>query len=490
MEKKEVKPPELLPRKEELTEWFNAVLIQAGIIDYSYPLKGCGVWLSYGWRLRNQVIEIMRRFLTETGHEETYFPFLIPEDIFGKEAEFIKGFENEVYWVTHGGKKELDVKLAIRPTSETPMYYMFSKWIKSISDLPLKVWQVVSVFRYETKATRPLIRVREITTFKEAHTAHATEEEAERQVKEAVEIYKRFFDELCIPYIISRRPDYDKFPGAVYTLAFDTIFPDGRTLQIGTVHNLGENFARAFNIQYTDKDGKRRYVHQTCYGISERVIASIIAIHGDNHGLVLPPEIAPIQVVVIPIPMKGENVEEYAKEVFEKLKKHFRATIDLRDKRPGEKFYEWEIKGVPVRVEVGPTELRNKNVTIVRRDNFEHKVVALENVVEEIKAEFEEITKSMRKKAWDFFNKKICKVERFIGLEREDAINALLDEEGNFKGGIAKIPVCGNEKCELKIRKYVNVLGTPLTDSEPRQKEKCCMCNKPAEKYILISKAY
>jgi prolyl-tRNA synthetase len=487
---KEVKPPRLLPKKEELTDWFNSLLLQAQIIDYSYPLKGCGVWLSYGWKLRNQVIEIMRNLLAETGHEETYFPFLIPEDVFGKEAEFIKGFEDEVYWVTHGGKKELDVKLAIRPTSETPMYYMFSKWVKSASDLPLKVWQVVSVFRYETKATRPLIRVREITTFKEAHTAHATAEEAEAQIKEAVEIYKRFFDELCIPYVITRRPDYDKFPGAVYTLAFDTIFPDGRTLQIGTVHYLGENFARAFEIQYTDKEGKKRYVHQTCYGISERVIASVIAIHGDDHGLILPPKIAPIQVVVIPIHAKGVDVDGYAKNVFEELKKHFRTVIDLRDKRPGEKFYDWEIKGVPIRVEVGPTEVRNKTVTIVRRDNFQRKAIALEKIVEEISATFEEITENIKRKAWDAFNKKIIKVGKFIDLEGEDVVSALLDEEGNFTGGIVEIPVCGNEECELKIRKYVNVLGTPLTSSEPSSREACCVCGRPAKKYILLSRTY
>jgi len=484
---KEVRPPRLLPKKEEFTAWYNSLLLQAKIIDYSYPLKGCGVWLSYGWKLRNQVIEIMRRLLTETGHEETYFPFLIPEDIFGKEAEFIKGFENEVYWVTHGGRDALDVKLAIRPTSETPMYYMFSRWIKSSSDLPLKVWQVVSVFRYETKATRPLIRVREITTFKEAHTAHATAEEAEEQVREAIEIYRKFFDELCIPYVITRRPDYDKFPGAVYSLAFDTIFPDGRTLQIGTIHNLGENFAKAFEIQYTDKEGKKRYVHQTCYGISERVIASIIAIHGDDFGLVLPPIIAPIQVVIIPIPLKGIDVNEYAKKLFEKLKEHFRVAIDLRDKRPSEKFYEWEIKGVPIRLEVGPKEIENKAVTIVRRDNFERKVVTLEKIVEEIKLTLEEITINIKRRAWDSFNKRIHSVERFIDLEREDAISALLNEEGGFTGGIVRVPTCGSEECELKINKYVNVLGYPLIEQEPKG---TCICGKPARKYILISRAY
>ncbi|MHA1300796.1 MAG: aminoacyl--tRNA ligase-related protein, partial [Candidatus Helarchaeota archaeon] len=274
--------------KKNFSEWFNEIISETEILDYRYPLKGCGVWRPYGFKIRKNVLRIIRDLLDETGHDETLFPLLIPDYIFAKEAIHVKGFEEEVYWVTHGGLKELDVKLALRPTSETAIYPMFALWIRSHADFPVKVYQAVSTFRYETKATRPLIRVREITTFKEAHTAHATWEDAEKQVEEGKMVYSKFFQKLGIPYIINKRPEWDKFPGAVYTLAFDTLTMDRKSLQIGTVHNLGQTFAKTFNIEYETEDGGRDYAYQTCYGISERTIAALIAVHGDDRGLKLP----------------------------------------------------------------------------------------------------------------------------------------------------------------------------------------------------------
>ena len=487
--KKLIKRPERLPPKVNVQDWVEKVLDLAGIADYSYPLKGCGVWLPYGWKLRMLIIDLIRKMLEETGHQETYFPMLIPEDIFMKEAEFIKGFENEVYWVTHGGKKELKVKLAIRPTSETPMYHMFSKWVRSHADLPIKYWQVVNMFRYETKSTRPLFRLREVTTFKEAHTVHRTLEEAEKQVKEAIEIYSKFFDLLGIPYIVSRRPEYDKFPGALETYAFDTILPDGKTLQIGTVHNLGQNFAKAFGIEYTDANGERKYAYQTCYGISERVIGSIIVIHGDDHGLILPPVVAPIQVVVIPITFKEKpGVEEYAQEIYETLKKEFRVTIDLGDKRPGEKFYIWEIKGVPLRVEIGPNEKEKQTVTLVRRDNFKRITVSKVDLNKEVKNILDLISRELRERAWEKFRARLKRVEKFIDFNGgEDALTALLDEDGTFKGGIAEIPVCDNPECELKIRRYVDILGCPLEGGKVHGK---CICGREGTRILRIASQY
>ena len=253
----------------------------------------------------------------------------------------------------------MDVKLALRPTSETSIYYMMKLWVKVHTDLPIKLYQIVNTFRYETKHTRPLIRLREIMTFKEAHTAHATKEEAEEQVKEAIEIYKKFFDTLGIPYLVSKRPDWDKFPGAEYTMAFDTIFPDGRTMQIGTVHNLGQNFAKTFEIIFETPTGDKDYAYQTCYGISDRIIASIIAIHGDEKGLILPPIVAPIQVVIVPLIFKGkeEMVMNKAKEIYNLLKDKFRVHLDDRDIRPGRKFNDWELKWVPLRIEIGPKDI-------------------------------------------------------------------------------------------------------------------------------------
>jgi len=274
--------------------------LMAEIMDVRYPVKGLYVWFPFGFDVRKRTYAIIRELL-DKDHKEALFPLLIPENEFMKEAEHIKGFENEVYWVTHGGKNELEVKLALRPTSETAIYPMYKVWVRSHADLPILIYQIVNTFRYETKHTRPLIRLREITSFKEAHTVHATWDEAAKQVEEATRIYQEFYRRLAIPTIVSKRPEWDKFPGADYTMAVDTLMPDNKTLQIGTAHHLGSNFAKTFDIKYEDINGEQVLAQQTCYGISERSIAALISIHGDDKGLVFPPEVAPTQVVVIPI---------------------------------------------------------------------------------------------------------------------------------------------------------------------------------------------
>jgi prolyl-tRNA synthetase len=290
----------VLPRKDDFSQWYNEILWRAEIMDVRYPVKGLYVWYPHGFAIRKRAYGILRD-LMDRDHAETMFPLLIPKTEFMKEAEHIKGFEDEVYWVTHGGKNELDVPLVLRPTSETAIYPMYSLWIRSHTDLPLKLYQIVNTFRYETKHTRPLIRLREITSFKEAHTVHATREEAAAQIEVALGLYREFYDRLRVPVIVSRRPGWDKFPGADYTIAVDTIMPDGKTLQIGTVHMLGDHFSRTYAITYEDANGERQYAYQTCYGISERSIAATISVHGDDKGLVLPPEVAPIEVVIVPI---------------------------------------------------------------------------------------------------------------------------------------------------------------------------------------------
>ncbi|MHA1410827.1 MAG: aminoacyl--tRNA ligase-related protein, partial [Candidatus Odinarchaeia archaeon] len=240
--KSQIDKPQQIPSKQDFSEWYLKILKMASILDTTYPVKGFQVWTPYGWKLRNKVFKILKDLLEESEHQECYFPLLIPETIFNKEKELASGFEEEVYWVGTGGIHPLGVKLALRPTSEVPIYYTVSRWIRSYTDLPFKLYQIVNTFRYETKATKPLIRVREISSFKEAHTFHATREDALKQIDEAVKIYKDFFDSLGIPYLISKRPEYDKFPGSEFSYAFDTIFPDGRTLQIGTVHFHGTGF--------------------------------------------------------------------------------------------------------------------------------------------------------------------------------------------------------------------------------------------------------
>ena len=285
-------------------KWFRHVLVDAEIMDYRYPIKGMAVWLPYGFKIRRNALQVIRDLLDENGHQETLFPLLIPETSLAKESEHMKNFEGEVFWVTRGGLTTLEVKYALRPTSETAIAPMLKLWIRSHADLPTKLYQIVNVFRYETKATRPLIRMREVDNFKEAHTAHATEREAEAQVREGIEIYKKFFDTLGVPYKISKRPEWDKFAGAMYTIAFDYVAPDGRVIQVGTVHNLGQNFSKAFDVSYETEKGTRQHVWQPCYGLPARPVVAMLAAHGDDNGAVLPPDAAPTQVVIIPIPYK------------------------------------------------------------------------------------------------------------------------------------------------------------------------------------------
>ncbi len=458
-------------------EWFSRVIREAEIMDPRYPVKGLCVWLPYGMKLRNLVISIIRRLLEERGHHEVLFPLLIPEDAFNREAEHIRGFENEVYWVTRGGGEELDVKLVLRPTSETSMYPMFALWVRSHADLPIKVFQVVSVFRHETKMTKPMIRVREVTTFKEAHTAHSTREEAEAQVREAVEIYRKFFDELGIPYVITKRPEWDTFAGAEYSIAFDTLLPDGKTLQIGTVHNLGQNFSKVFGIEFQKPDGGHDHVYQTCYGISERVIAAAIVVHGDELGPCLPPKVAPIQVVIVPIVFKDEREPtELSHALLQELERGgIRAHLDLRNLRPGNKFYYWERRGVPIRIEVGPKEARWRKVTAVRRDTRKRIEIPIEELLDKIKTLLVEMEVEMKKRAWDKLNERVRKVGK-------------LDDFEKITGGIAKMSLCGGGCArEAEERTGFKILGEEL-DSKPSGR--CAVCGRAAERTVLMARSY
>ncbi|MCS7386184.1 MAG: proline--tRNA ligase [archaeon GB-1867-005] len=467
------------------SEWYREVLDGAELYDYRYPLKGCGVWRPYGFKLRRNVLKILRSLLDSTGHEEILLPLLIPETLLAKEAAHVRGFEGQVYWVTRGGFDELDVKLALRPTSETALAPMLKLWVKAHTDLPLKIYQVVSVFRYETKATRPLIRVREITTFKEAHTAHASLEDAERQVKEAVEIYSKFFDQLGVPYAISVRPEWDKFAGAIYTIAFDTIMPDGRVMQIGTVHNLGQNFSKAFEIEFLKPDGTHDYVWQTCYGISERVIAALISVHGDDRGLILPPNVAPIQIVIIPIPYKGveEVVDKMCRKVYSMLSKAgFRVKYDDREGiTPGSKFYDWELRGVPLRVEIGPKDVEEETITISRRDTLERTKCKVDDAVRILNQLMKDIQDKLKKRAWNWFKSKIS---RASSLEE---VKAMLGD----RKGIIEITWCGKEECGLKAGEEADarVLGEAIDLSE-KVSGKCVVCGEKATKILRLAKAY
>ena len=469
--------------QKEFSAWFNQMLRDADIMDTRYPVKGLYVWLPYGLKLRNSVFDIIKRTLNDSGHQEVLFPLLIPEDIFKKEAEHIRGFEGEVYWVTHGGRDKLDMRLALRPTSETSIYPMFALWIRSHADLPIKVYQIVNIFRYETKMTKPMMRLREVTTFKEAHTAHKSSEEAERQVKKAVEIYKHFFDELGVPYVVTKRPPWDTFAGAKYSLAFDTLTPDMKTLQIGTIHNLGQNFAKVYDLEFETPDGKHDFVYQTCYGISERIIAAVMMVHGDDDGLCVPPSVAPIQVVVMPIPFKKEEipVQQIAESVVNELNSiGVRAHLDVRDIRPGKKFYDWERHGVPLRLEIGPEDVKKEQVVAVRRDTGDKQTIPRKAIRVKVRQLLDEINEDMRNRAWKLFN----------GIIHDASDVKSIKQIIEKKGGIVRAPWCEHEACgrTLKEQTGLEVLGQELDGKQASGI--CPICSKRAKSHVLIAKTY
>jgi prolyl-tRNA synthetase len=467
-----------LPAKEDFSEWYHELLMMAEVVDNRYPVKGMCVWFPFGYAIKKNVYAIIRELL-DPDHQETQFPLLIPENEFMKEAQHIKGFEEEVYWVTSGGISPLDVKLALRPTSETAIYPMFKLWIRSHADLPMRIYQIVNTFRYETKHTRPLIRLREITSFKEAHTVHATWEDAAAQVEVAIARYSKFYRRLALPFLVSRRPSWDKFPGADYTTAIDVIMPDGKTLQVGTAHHLGSTFAKTYEITYEAENGEQMLVSQTCYGISERCIAALISVHGDANGLALPWEVAPTQVVIVPILLGDkEKVLAVSRQLQDELSSgRMRVQLDTSDDRPGAKFYKWEMKGVPIRLEVGPRDIEKGVVTLVRRDKVK-KTVPMEGLVQAINNEAEELQAALFAKA---MNHHESNVKEVAGTE---------DAKVQTQSGVALVPWCGSVECghELEDRVEANMLGEPQYVTFPEAA--CAVCGKMSAGRAYMARQY
>jgi len=467
-----------LPKKEDFSEWYHELLKTAEIVDNRYPVKGMAVWFPFGFAIRKNTYAIIRELL-DVDHYETQFPLLIPEDEFMKEAQHIKGFEDEVYWVTNGGTSPLDVKLALRPTSETAIYPMFKLWIRSHADLPLKVYQIVNTFRYETKHTRPLIRLREITSFKEAHTAHGTWEEAAEQVEVAVQRYSEFYKRLALPFLISKRPSWDKFPGADYTKALDVIMPDGRTLQVGTAHHLGSTFAKTYGITYEDPNGEQKLVNQSCYGISERCIAALVSVHGDGKGLVLPWAVAPIQVVIIPILLGDkEKVVETARQIRQRISDaKIRVELDTSDDRPGAKYYKWEMKGVPLRLEIGPKDIQKGVVTMARRDGVK-KQITMDNILPALAMEAEELQEAIYSKA------------KTLAASKIKEVSTVDEAKIQANEGVALVPWCGSVECghQLEDQVAANMLGEPQYQDFPPTK--CAICGKESNGRTYMARQY
>ena len=468
----------------DFSGWFDKVLIGAQIADDRYPVKGFTVYMGWGYSIAKRIYRMLEDRLEEADHQPMQFPVVIPEDAFQKEADHIEGFGAEVFWITHAGDNVLDRRLLLRPTSETAIYPMFNVWIRSHADLPIRMHQTCNVYRYETKATRPLFRGREFL-WNEAHTAHADYDDAEEQVRKGAEIYSSVYEDLGLSYIILRRPDFDKFAGAVYSIAFDSWNPDGKVNQIGTVHQLGDNFAEAFELTYEDEDGKQRHANTTCYGMGMgRVVAATIAHHGDDNGLVLPPVVAPKQVVIVPIPYRGreDEVAAYAKDIETKLAESgVRVKLDDDDRlRPGEKYYKWEMFGVPVRVEVGPKEVDTRSVTLVRRDTKERSEARIEDIVEAVYNLFEGIYENLKARSWERLEKELIDA---------DTLEELRTHIENRK--IVRVNWCGDPHCAFEIKEQVagEVRGT-LWDEKEVPAGPCIVCGDRGKEVAYVARSY
>ncbi len=474
---------ELIP-KESFSEWYDNVLLEAKIADDRYPVKGFTVYTGWGFSVAKRIIAMLEEGLEENGNEPMQFPVVIPEDSFQKEEDHIEGFAGEVFWITHAGENVLDRRLILRPTSETAIYPMFRLWIRSHQDLPLKMHQTCNVYRYETKATRPLYRGREFL-WNEGHTAHVDYSDAEAEVRKAADIYRSVYDRLGLSYITLKRPDFDKFAGADYSIAFDTWNPDGKVNQIGTVHQLGHNFAKAFELTYEDEDGEQAYATTTCYGMGfGRTLAAVIAHHGDDHGLVLPPSVAPKQIVVIPILFKGkeEQANSYARELYERLTEAgVRAVLDDDSRfNPGDKYYRWEMYGVPLRLEVGPREARDRKATLVRRDTFEKTVVDEADLINRVHELFDTIFRNLR-------DRDLAKLESLI-VDAYDMDQLMVYMEARM---IVRVNWCGDPDCAFNIKDTVSgeVRGTRW-DTEEEPTGGCIMCGDPAKYVAYVSRTY
>jgi prolyl-tRNA synthetase len=433
-------------------DWYLAVLEAANLTDKRYPVKGMNVWTPYGFLARRNLDAVMVGAIERTGSKPVEFPALIPQTEFQKEKEHIKGFDEQVYWVTRGGATELEVPLVLRPTSETAMYPVFALWIRSHRDLPLNVYQIVNTFRYETKTTRPFLRVREIHFFEE-HTCQVDEAAATARVQSNLSAFSEMARSLALPYVPIRRPDWDKFPGAFYSIALDIPVGEARTLQIGSIHHYRENFAKPYGIGYEAPDGSRRLVHQTTFGLSERLLGAVVAVHGDAKGVIFPPSIAPYQVVLIPILGKGgPGPVEAAERLAGELRAGgLRVHVDATEDRPGAKYYRWELLGVPLRLEIGGREASSGTATAVDRYGTK-KLLGPGQLVEAVSQALREFETMMYNRALAAFQASFTVAPSLDALRGSKSVRL--------------IGWCGSEACGHQVEAAIDgaLLGTPEGD--------------------------
>ena len=470
---------EITAMEDDFAQWYTDVVKKAELIDYT-SVKGCMAIKPAGYAIWENIQKELDARFKKTGVENCYMPMFIPESLLQMEKDHVEGFAPEVAWVTHGGLEPLQEKLCVRPTSETLFCDYYSKNIKSHRDLPQLLNQWCSVVRWE-KTTRPFLRSREFL-WQEGHTAHATASEAQERTEQMLNLYADFLEDfLAIPVVRGIKTDKEKFAGAKDTYTIEALMHDGKALQSGTSHNFGDGFAKAFNIQYSDKENKLQYVHQTSWGMTTRLVGAIIMVHGDNSGLKLPPRLAPTQLMIIPIAMHKEGVLDKANELKEALlAKGIRVKLDDSDKTPGFKFSECEMRGVPLRLEIGPKDIENNQCILVRRDTGEKIVSSLENIEKEVVSLLEEIQNDMFKRALE---------HREAHTYEADTMEEFTEIVEN-KPGFVKALWCGDRECEDKIKELTQATSRCMPLNGQGKEGKCVCCSKPATKMVYWGRAY
>jgi prolyl-tRNA synthetase len=471
----------IVPKSEDFSRWYTEIIRRAELADYA-PMKGMMVIRPYGYAIWENIQQLLDNRIKEAGHSNAYFPLFIPETFIQKETEHLEGFSPEVAWVTQGGDEELEERLAVRPTSEAIIGNMYSKWIKSWRDLPVLINQWANIVRWE-KVTRPFLRTTEFL-WQEGHTAHETSEEAEQETLMILDLYREFVEtELAVPVVFGRKTARERFAGALETYAIEALMPDGKALQMGTSHNLGQHFSKVFNIRFEDREQKLQYVWQTSWGVSTRLVGSVIMSHGDDSGLQFPPRIAPVQIVIIPISLGNwkQEVLPTAQELEQNLKvQGWRVKLDAREEfTPGWKFSEYELRGIPLRIEIGPRDIQNKQAVLVRRDTMDKEPVSLDSLHEKIPQILSDIQDSMLKKAQKFQEESTHEVDNY------DDFKSVLES----KKGFLKTFWCGNQDCEDKIKEetMATIRVVPL---DQKEKGKCVHCESDGGQWVLFARAY
>jgi len=469
-------------KSENFSEWYTQVVIKAELADYA-PVKGLIVLRPDGYSIWESIKESLDKKLKETGHRNGFLPVLIPESLLAKEKEHFEGFNPEVFWVTHSGNSEIGDRLALRPTSETLAYSLFSKWIRSWRDLPLKINFWNSALRAEIKGTKPFLRTSEFL-WQEGHTVHATKDESEKEVADILELYKKTIEEeLAVPVVTGKKSEKDKFVGAVYTNTLESLMPDGKALQMGTSHFLGQNFSKPFDVKYLDENNSETFAWQTSWGVSWRLIGGMIMTHGDDKGLVLPPKVAPIQVVIIPIYYSKEdkeNVLQKACQIKDSLSNNdIRVHLDDREQMtPGFKFNDWEMKGIPIRIEIGPKDIAKNQIVLARRHNQTKISLDIDGLTEKTLSELKNIQKEMFDAAKKIFDERVVRVSEYQQFKKELENGKMID-----------CSWCGNQTCEDKIKEETGA-DLRVIPSGNTKAETCIYCKNSGTTNVLFARGY